>query len=88
MSETVERVRLQFYYREGCHLCDDMWRQLEQMQIEHPFELERLDVDESAETRERLGHLIPVLEGGGETICHYYLDPVALKNYLIKTGAI
>lgn len=84
----MTKIVLQFYYRPGCHLCDDMWQQLLQLQSEYPFDLEPIDVDGSEVTRERLGLLVPVLEGEGETICHYYLDPVALKNHLIKRDAI
>ena len=74
---------VRFYYRQGCHLCEDMWQHLQEFRKEHPFDLIEIDIDEKSELVERYGTLIPVLESSsGNRICHYYLDPVALQQYL------
>lgn len=73
---------LTFYFRQDCHLCDDMWQQLLERQQETGFQLQAVDVDSSPELQSRFGTLIPVLASGEGVICHYYLDPVALNVFL------
>ena len=80
--------RLTFYYRENCHLCDDMWRHLRELQTgrDFDFELVRVDVDSDNVLQQRFGTLVPVLLGDDRVICNYYLDPEALERYL--TGVV
>ena len=73
---------LTLYYREACHLCEDMLQQLHEIQQEHPFDLVQIDVDSDPGLRQRFGALVPVLSGGERILCKYYLDPVALQRYL------
>ena len=73
---------LLFYYRNGCHLCEDMWQQLQELRRERRFEIESLDIALDNQLLERYGTLIPVLASGEQVICHYYLDPIALNRYL------
>ena len=73
---------LLFYYRNGCHLCEDMWQQLQELRRERRFEIESLDIALDSCLLERYGSLIPVLAAEKQVICHYYLDPIALNRYL------
>ncbi len=73
---------LLFYYRDGCHLCDDMWQHLQSLQEALAFKLEPINVDSDPELQRRFGTLIPVLAADEEIICNYYLDPVGLERYL------
>ena len=73
---------LTFYFRDGCHLCEDMWQQLQELRLEQPFPIKRVDVDGDPELRTRFGSLVPVLTSGEQLLCHYYLDPVALEDCL------
>ena len=73
---------LTFYFRHGCHLCDDMWQQLEEVLPPGELPLKRVDVDSSPELCERFGTLVPVLAAGSEILCSYYLDPRALDRFL------
>lgn len=73
---------LTLYYRETCHLCEDMLQQLREIQQEHPFDLVQIDVDSDPGLQQRFGALVPVLSGGERILCNYYLDPVALQRYL------
>ncbi len=77
-------IPLEFYFRSGCHLCEDMWQHLDELREELGFVLHPVDIDQNAELQQRFGHLIPVLEGEGELICNYYLDPMALRNHLAR----
>ena len=83
MSEMVE-ASLTVYGREDCHLCHDMIAALMAFQPEYRFALEVVDVDEDETLERQYGHLVPVLAGNGEEICHYHLDPVALAAYFGK----
>ena len=76
---------LTFYYRDGCHLCEDMWQQLNELGRERQFQVHRVDVDADPGLVERYGALVPVLEAGGELLCHYYLDPETLNDYLDRS---
>ncbi len=81
MTGDAERA-LTFYFRPGCHLCDDMWQQLQALQQQRPFRLTPVDVDGDPDLQRRYGSLVPVLATGEEVICHYYLDPMALDLFL------
>ncbi|WP_428623961.1 glutaredoxin family protein [Sedimenticola sp.] len=73
---------LSFYYREGCHLCEDMWQHLQSIRETRPFEIDLVDVDRDPALKERYGLLIPVLAVGEKVICNYYLDPIGLERFL------
>lgn len=83
MSEGGEVV-LTVFGREYCHLCHEMTAALEALRSVYPFTLELVDVDEDMDLEQRYGHLVPVLVGEGEEICHYHLDPAALDAYFGK----
>ena len=59
-----------------------MWQHLREIQADCDFKLVRVDVDSRSELQQRFGTLIPVLLGGDQIICNYFLDPVALQRYL------
>lgn len=79
----TERL-LTVYAREYCHLCQDMLAQLESLREMLGFELKVVDVDSGPELAGRYGEWVPVLMGGDEEICHYFLDRTALDAYLAK----
>ena len=78
----MSKQKVILYYRYGCHLCEDMLQHLHKLQSSEPFQIETVDIDSSSDLQERYGTLVPVLEGGGTELCHYYLDEVALRGYL------
>ena len=75
---------LTVYTREYCHLCRDMLVQLESLRETLGFKLQVLDVDANPVLEHRYGEWVPVLMGGDEEICHYFLDRTALDAYLAK----
>jgi thiol-disulfide isomerase/thioredoxin len=79
-------TELTLYYRPGCHLCDDLRQELLEFQPEngkpHRFRLREIDIDADPDLRARYGVLIPVLCLGEQEICHFHLNPVALKQAL------
>ncbi|MCX7896599.1 MAG: glutaredoxin family protein [Rhodocyclaceae bacterium] len=67
-------MKLTFYGRAGCHLCDDMLAALEEFAPSMGFALEMRDVDADPEWRARFGAKVPVLMAGEREVCHYFLD--------------
>jgi len=76
--------QLTLYTRIGCHLCDDMKEQLEILQQQYQFSLNIVDIDADNDNylRLRYGERVPVLAGGEQEICHYFLNQELLLNYL------
>jgi glutaredoxin len=77
-------VPLTVYGREHCHLCQDMIAALQELQTPLHFSVDVIDVDRDEGLKSRYGERVPVLVAGGEEICHYHLDPVALDAYFTK----
>lgn len=74
---------LRFYYREGCHLCDDMLQELQRLQQEWKFEIIEIDIDRYPEIRDSYHTRIPLLEDSqGRCLCEYFLDQMTLLRYL------
>lgn len=78
-------IRLKLYSRTGCHLCEDMEEVLRALQGELGFRLDCIDVDSDPGLIEAYGTLVPVLKDGDIEICHYFLDPQALRDHLDKS---
>jgi glutaredoxin len=78
-------ARLTVYSRTGCHLCEDMEVTLSELQKELGFHLQRIDVDSDPALAEAYGTLVPVLKDGDIEICHYFLDPQALRKHLANS---
>ena len=79
-----DSVRLIIYGRKECHLCFDMIAALNELQTRFCFRVELVDVDSNVELLAQFGERVPVLIAGGEEICHFHLDPIALDAYFAK----
>ncbi len=79
-----DSVRLIIYGRKDCHLCFDMIAALNELQTQFCFRVELVDVDSNVELLAQFGERVPVLIAGGEEICHFHLDPIALDAYFAK----
>lgn len=71
------------YARSDCHLCEDMLRALAPFQAEYGFAVEVVDIEGIPELEARYGERVPVLVQGEREVCHYFLDPPALKACLL-----
>lgn len=78
-------ISLTLYSRSGCHLCEDMEVALGSLQEELGFRLERIDIDSAPALVQAYGTLVPVLKAGDTEICHYFLDPQALRDHLASS---
>ncbi len=79
-----DSVRLVIYGRKDCHLCFDMIAALNELQTRFCFRVELVDVDSNVDLLAQYGERVPVLIAGGEEICHFHLDPIALDAYFAK----
>lgn len=77
MSEQLFTI----YSRLGCHLCEDMYNDLKNLQHELGFRLQVIDVDSTPALAKLYGTRVPVLMLAEEEICHYFLDKQALLQY-------
>lgn len=73
------------YIRHGCHLCDDLIGQLQQLQNRYDFEFKAIDVDRDPQLIEQHGTKVPVVMLGDREICHYFLDQASLIKVLEST---
>ena len=78
----VLAMRLTLYVRRNCHLCAEMHRELLARDSRPSFSVDLVDIDSDADLADRYGHKVPVLVGGNEEICHYFLDEDQLARYL------
>lgn len=74
--------KVTLYTREGCHLCHEARRLLEEERHRHPFELEVLDVDAEPGLAERFGEQVPVVFLQGRKAFKYRVDPRRLRRRL------
>ena len=88
-------MQFTLYSRSYCHLCDDMLAALQALQSpQYPFTVAVIDIDAAAEAGDggpldRYDTLVPVLFGDVDEppLCHYFLDEVAVRNWL-ATGQV
>lgn len=73
---------LTLYTREGCHLCDDMERELTVLQQQYQFSLNVVDIDKDNYLKFRYDERVPVLADGETEICHYQVNEDVMKAYL------
>jgi len=75
---------LTLFYRESCHLCEDLEWQLEQLLEHGSYCLRRVDIDNDPVLRERYNERVPVLVHGETELCHHFLDLQAVRQALGK----
>lgn len=77
-------VLLSLYTRSGCHLCEDMERDLPGFATALNFTTEIIPIDNNAELEQLYGSRVPVLAIGDEVICEYFLDKVSLTQAIAR----
>jgi glutaredoxin len=68
------------YTRQGCHLCEQAWQQLEQAQHQYHFALQQVDVDADTELVREYGECVPVVVVNGRVRFRGVINPVLLKR--------
>ena len=72
------------YYREGCHLCEQVVASLFQLQQELGYKIKQIDIDDDPELREKYNVDVPVVTVNHEVIFYHFFDEVALRKALQK----
>jgi glutaredoxin len=80
-------LTLTIYSRPGCHLCEEMKAVIERVRVQHPFELNEVDISGDADLEGRYGPEIPVLEVDGKKIAKYRIDDAGLTRALASREA-
>jgi glutaredoxin len=80
-------IRVTFYGKPGCHLCEDALAVVEAVRAERGFELEEIDVSLDPLLFRRYGERIPVVLVAGEQAFEYVVDADALRERLDRVGA-
>ena len=75
-------VQLTLYYREGCHLCDDMAFSLRALLADTAHRVKHVDIDRDEALRQRFTADVPVLCHGDEVVCKHFLDLEKLTQFL------
>ncbi len=78
-------MQLILYVRRDCHLCAEMHRELMDLGARLLLTVEMVDIDSDPQLPARSGHKVPVLVGGDEELCHYFLDEPQLAEYLSRS---
>jgi glutaredoxin len=76
--------KLTLYARQDCCLCDEMKAIIREVALKIPLELDEIDVDGSAELREKFGAEVPVLFVDGRKTFKYRVTKNALARRLRK----
>lgn len=81
--------QITLYYREGCHLCEEMEDALQDMRASFNFSLERVDIDQNDTLKQKYNADVPVAMYQNKLLFRHFFDEQlfreALKEALIKS---
>jgi glutaredoxin len=80
-------IRLTLYSRPGCHLCEEMRREVENLLGDLPHEWDVVDVDRDPELARRYGESIPILFVNGHLFAKIRLPSLSSKLRLVRAAA-
>jgi glutaredoxin len=81
------KPELKLYTRKDCCLCEEMKAILAQVVRRIPLVIEEIDVDTSADLREKYGNEVPVLFINGRKAFKYCLTAKELEQRLKREAA-
>jgi hypothetical protein len=81
-------IRLRLLSRPGCHLCDDMRRDVDRLLAEEERDWEIVDVDSDPELARRFGEQIPVLFVNGRRFAMVRLPRLAARLRLRRAAGL
>jgi hypothetical protein len=80
----LPKVPVTLYTRPGCHLCEELEREVMAQRLDVELVLSRVDVDSTPGLAERYGDRIPVLEVGGRLAFAGIVRPHTVRPRLIE----
>lgn len=87
MTESGYKPLLSLFFRDGCHLCEDLEQQLDELLEPHSYRLEKVDIDDDASLKEAYNVRVPVLKCENIEVCEHFLDLEALQKALEQAHA-
>lgn len=78
----MSALKIDFYSRPGCHLCNESLAVLKNLQEEFNFEIRIHDISQSSELEKSFGSEIPVAILEGRKILKYRADEKMLRRIL------
>jgi glutaredoxin len=80
-------IRLTLMSRPGCHLCEEMRREVDGLLAGEPHEWEVVDVDTDPELARRYGDSIPVLFVNGHLFAKIRVPRLSSKLRLLRSAS-
>ncbi|HEV8610844.1 MAG TPA: glutaredoxin family protein [Thermoanaerobaculia bacterium] len=80
-------IRLTLMSRPGCHLCEEMCREVDTLLADEPHEWEVVDVDSDPELAGRYGDEIPVLFVNGRLFAKIRVPRLSSKLRLLRSAS-
>ena len=81
----MDKVELDVYSREGCHLCDALLEELEIFCTTHPYQYKTIEITGDTNLEALYGTKVPVVSYEGNILCEYFLDTNLIEVYFDKT---
>ena len=76
-------MTVNFYYRHGCHLCEDLYAELLPYEKNHGLKIIMHNIDKDPALKEKYNALVPVLTDiDNNEICRYYFDKAGFEKLL------
>ena len=75
-------MRVNFYTRPGCHLCDEARLMIGLVQEDYQLDVEEHNIELDDELHEKYMLMIPVIERNGEVLIYGNIDYVSLVEAL------
>ena len=88
MTPSASRARLRLLSRPGCHLCEAMRREVDQILGGAPRDWEVVDVDSDPALAAEFGEAIPVLFVNGRLFAKTRLPPIAAALRLRRAAGL
>ena len=79
---------LTLYFRDGCHLCEDMQTLLGELLDPISYKLKLVDIDDDATLKVQYNELVPVLKLDETELCRYFLDLKAVQQALAGYNSV
>lgn len=73
------------YTRQGCHLCDQAWQQLERAKKRYGFALRQVDIDGDPLLVREYGECVPVVTIDGKVRFRGVVNRVLLERLLSRS---
>jgi len=76
----VVQQQITLYYREGCHLCEEMEDALQDMRGEFDFTLNRIDIDQNDDLKQKYNADVPVAMYQNKLLFRHFFDEQLFRD--------